>query len=425
MRRVYGLPWTVFFFLIALTGVLFMPNTSFSRVNPLEIARNPQSLSGQYIKDGQLEDLELKNALITGLKLNNVKFLKASIENVTFEGCTFEKVDFARTNFTNVLFRNCVFKESGQASDPDNITKMTGTIRDVMFLACELRNIEFSFSDASSGLLLFKNITKANSVENDGPFILSGGAHIRIDNCSIQSGIIGGDDSASAIVKNSTFMHASVYAGKTFISGSKFSNSSNPGGTLLVITDSELTGGILQVLGTAYALNNAYKYVVVKTKYGDIVDGVGIETLKPENKVYITGGEGVHCLRIFGGDVEVRNLTLFTPMVSQLNSPTPVTALNLKDVTMQGADWKDLILLGGKWENVRIEAPVAVRRTSVKNIQVYRLEYPKGLPFTNKSEIRMDVKEVNQPFEWPEIVAPTPEEHGLTWWPEVEPGYRP
>lgn len=426
MRLSYLFSWKVVFFLIALqTGVLSMPNTSFSRVDPQEIARNPQSLSGQYIKDGQLDDLALKNALITGLRLKNVKFLKATIENVTFEGCTFEKVDFARANFANVQFKNCVFKEAGPTSETDNLTKMTGTVRDVLFLACELRNIKFFFSDDSSGFLLFKDITKANSVEKNGPFILSGGSNIRIDNCSFQSGIIGGRDNASAMVKNSTFMNASVYAGKTFISGSKFSEECNPGGSLLVIIDSELTGGILHVLGTAYALNNAYKYDIVKTEYGNIVNGVGIETFKPENKVYVTGREGIHCLRIFGGDVEVQNLTLFTPMITQLSSTTPITALNLKDVIIQGADWEGLTLLGGKWENVRIEPPVAVDSTTIQNVRAYRLEYPKGLPFTDKNELTMDVKEVNQPFDWPEIVAPTPEEHGLVWWPEVEPGYRP
>ncbi len=419
------LPMKLVFFIALLTGVLSMPNTSFSRINPQEIARNPQSLSGQYIKDGQVDDLEIKNALITGLQLKNVTFLKASIENVTFEGCTFEKVNFSRTNFSNVQFKNCVFKESGKTSFPDNLTQITGTARDILFLGCELNNIEFAFSDTSSGFLLFKNITKARSVDKNGPFILSGGAHIRIDNCSIQSGIIGGRENASAMVKNSVFTNASVYAGKNFISGSKFSEECYPGGKLLVITDSELTGGMLHVSGTAYALNNSYKYTVVKSDFGDIVAGVGIKTLKPENKVYVTGKEGVHCLRIIGGDVEVRNLTLFTPTVSQLNNPAPITALNLKDVTIQGGYWKGLALLSGKWENVSIEPPVVVKKTSIQNIQAYRLEYPKGPPFTNKSEIRMDVKEVNQPFEWPEIVAPTPEEHGLIWWPTVEPGYRP
>ncbi|MDR0355896.1 MAG: pentapeptide repeat-containing protein [Deltaproteobacteria bacterium] len=426
MRRPHFISWKTFFFLIALQiAALSLPNTSFSRLNPQEIARNPQSLSGQHIKDGQIGDLVIKNALITGLQLKNITFLKASIENVTFENCTFEKVNFAGTNFTNVLFKNCIFKESGKTSDPDNLTQIAGTARNVMFQACELRNVEFAFSDASSGFLLFKDIIKAKSVEENGPFILSGGAHIRIDNCSFQSGIIGGRDNASAMVKNSVFTNASVYAGKTFISSSRFSDECYPGGTLLVITDSELTGGMLHIEGAAYALNNSYKYEVVNTKYGNIVAGVGIETLKPENKVYITGKEGVHCLRIFGGDVEARNLALLTPMFSQLNNPTPITALNLKDVTIQGAYWKGLTLLGGKWENVRIEPPVAVKKTSIQNMQAYRLEYPKGMPFTNKNEIKMDVKEANQPFDWPEIVAPTPEEHGLIWWPEVEPGYRP
>ncbi|MDR2051153.1 MAG: pentapeptide repeat-containing protein [Deltaproteobacteria bacterium] len=415
-----------FFFLIILqAGVLSMPNTSFSRVNLQEIVRTPRSLSGQYIKDGLLEDLEIKNALVTGLRMQNVKFLKSSFENITFEDCIFEKVNFARTNFTNVLFKNCVFKEYGKRSDPDNLTQITGTARDVMFQACELRNIDFSFSDASSGYLLFKDISKASSVEVNGPFIFSGGAHIRIDNCSIQSGIIGDDDAASAMVRNSTFANASVYADKTFISGSKFSNGSNPGGMLLVIINSELTGGNLHIGGTAYVLNNDYKYTEKKTPYGDFLAGVGIKTLKPENKVYITGKPGEHSLRIISGDVEVRNITLVRPIISQLNNSAPLTALNLKDVTLQGAYWGALTLLGGKWENVRIEPPVEVKRTTIQNVQAYRLEYPKGLPFTDKSQIRMEVKEVNQPFDWPEIVAPTPEEHGLTWWPEVEPGYRP
>lgn len=425
MKRSYSVFQKLFFLFALQIGVMSMSNISYARVNPQAIVRNPQSMSGQYIKDGLLEGLTIKNASITGLKLKNVKFRKVSFENISFENCTFEKVNFSRINFKNVQFKNCVFKEYGSKNNPDDLTQLTGNARDVLFQSCELRNIDFTFADESSGFLLFKNITTAYSVEKDGPFISSGGMHTRIDNCSFQSGIIGGDENASLMVKNSTFTYASIYAGKTFISGSKFSNASNPGGTLLVITDSELTGGMLQISGIGYALNNTYKYNVIKRAGREIVNGVGIETETLDNKVYVTGKEGLHCLRIFGGDVEVRGLTLFTPMLTQANGPNPIQALNLKDVTMQGAYWKWVTVLGGKWENVRIEPPVVVEETSFQNIQAYRLEYPKGMPFTNKNKISLDVKEVHQPFDWPAIVAPTPEEHGLIWWPEVEPGYKP
>ena len=417
------------FFIFIHAGVLSMSQESYSRVNPKEMERNPQSLSGQIIKDGTLIDMKLANAVISNLTLQNVVIADTTFENITFEGCTFAKVDFGDVTLTNVLFKNCIFKEVGSTKNPDNITRFIGTAHDIMFDACELRNIEFSFSARQSGYILFKNIKVAYSVDKNGPFVSWAGANVRMDNCSIQSGIIGGGDGSSGIVRNSNFTHASIYADKMFIFKSEFAGESNPGSKqLLVITDSELTGGALHVLGTCYALNNAYKFYKAEGIDGaTFIAGVGVSAKTPENKVYITGIPGEHSLRIFGGDVEIRGLKLIEPIISQLRFPNPIGAVHMKDVSIQGGVWRGLKLLGGRWENVRIEPPIVSDSASIKNVKAYRVEYPKGNPFTFQKgkKPEFDIQTVDKPFEWPEIVAPTPEEHGLTWWPEVEPGYRP
>ena len=417
-------------FCVAMHAAVFLlAFESYARVNPKAMERNPQSLSNQVVKDGKLLKLKLANAVISNLTLQNVEVSMTEFENITFEGCTFAKVDFDAVTFKNVLFKNCIFKEIGDTKDSSNRTKISGIAHDIMFDACELRNIEFSFSAKPTAYILFKNIKVAYSVRENGPFIAWAGANVRLDNCSIQSGIIGGGEETTAMVKNSSLAKADIYADKTFISKSKLTEGSDPGGRqILVVTDSELTGGTLQVKGVGYALNNAYKFFTAETPFGrKFIAGVGVKGGTPQDKIYITGTPGEHSLRIFGGDVEVRGLKLIEPILSQSLTTGPIGALHMKDVSIQGGSWRDLALLGGRWENVRIEPSIVADKASIKNVQAYRLEYPKGNPFIFREDkqLELDIKTVDKPFEWPEIVAPTPEEHGLIWWPEVEPGYRP
>ena len=86
--------------------------------------------------------------------------------------------------------------------------------------------------------------------------------------------------------------------------------------------------------------------------------------------------------------------------------------INMKNVQIRRGDWKHLILGGGQWENVQISPNVHVdnKKTTLGDVRVRNVTFPEGPPWKGGE---LTLVESDTPFDWPEIIIPTPEELGL------------
>jgi hypothetical protein len=156
----------------------------------------------------------------------------------------------------------------------------------------------------------------------------------------------------------------------------------------------------------AYFINNIYptidKNLIRATFFGN-----------DETKIFIDGGDMNDAdMVITSGQVTIRNLGLKNAWFTSDENPT--ISLNLKDVTINGANFLDLELKNGQWENVKIYPSVKVQNTKIENLKVYNVTFPHGKPWVDaSSETSIDLIESSKPFEWPEVHVPTPEELGL------------
>jgi len=192
----------------------------------------------------------------------------------------------------------------------------------------------------------------------------------------------------------------------------------------LIVTDSILRGDA-NVGRRGYFVRN--KYVPGTTELIDgeiIILGFGLHA-EPNASVYVLAKDNEPtAFRVLGGTVTLRGFTLVnTTLGSLLKEKAPITAINLHNVTIQGGEWEGLRLLGGQWENVKMEPPILVDQTYIKNLRYRQLNFPKGAPWNKKGEFVLEAKESPDPFVWEEVKIPTPEDFGMVWWPEVEPGY--
>jgi len=409
--------------------------TSVPRVNAMgtydkhitisEVNADPTLLSNKHIEKVKLEGLNLKNAVITNLTLKDVNAMNGTFENITFENCTFTKVWFDDSVFTNVAFKNCMLPSLDGTAKYDMITTFNGsTFENVLFDNIQSQYARFEGIRGKNSFILFKNI-KNLIPDAPAPLISISNAQVRVSD-SIINGVIAGDENVHAITKNSQYIEGGIYCDNNFIINTKMQDMIEAGGFKhLVIRDSVVDGDVSVNGGKGYLVNNKYLWGTRESLSGKTVTmGVGLHA-KPDDSIYVVAKDNEPCsFRIFGGNVTLKGFTLMDTLIGGLfKEEPPITTLNLKDVVMQGGRWGDLRLLGGQWENVRIEPPVLVDRTSIKNLRYYRLDFPKGPPWNKKGEFVIEATENQTPFVWEEPKIPTPEDLGMVWWPKVEPGY--
>jgi len=390
-----------------------------------EMNANPSILNNKRIEQVHLEGLHLKNAIISNLVMKDVNAMNGIFENITFENCTFIKVRFDDGNFNNVSFKKCKFIPIDESKKYDTMTTFNdASFNKVIFDSSDFKYVDFGVINGNNGFILFKNIT--NAIPRGRTFFSVENAQVRVADSSID-GLIAGDENVHAITKNSQFTkYAGIYCDNNFIINTKMQESDVSAFKVLVIRDSVVDAAVGINGGKAYLTNNTYLHGTITLLNGETETlGVGLHA-KPDDSIYIVAKDREPCaFSIFGGTVTLKGFTLdeHTRIGSLLKEKPPITAINLKDVTIQGGNWKGLRLLGGQWENVRIEPPVLVDRTSIKNLRYYRLDFPKGPPWNKKGEFVIETIENQTPFVWEEPKIPTPEDLGMVWWPEVEPGY--
>ena len=389
-----------------------------------EVNADPTLLSNKHIEKVKLEGLNLKNAVITNLTLRDVNAMKGIFENITFENCTFTKVWFDDSKFINVAFKNCKLPSLDGTAKHDMITTFNGsTFENVLFDGTQSQYASFEGIRGKNSFVLFKNI-KNLMPDAPAPLISITNAQVRVLD-SVINGVIAGDENVHAITKNSQFTkYAGIYCDNNFIMSSTLQRSSIGGRSNLVVEDSVLYGGA-DIGGKGYFVRNKYVQGTTELLNGKtIILGFGIHA-EPNASAYIFAKDNEPtAFRIFGGTVTLKGFTLVNTILGSLvEERPPITAINLQDVTILGGDWSDLRLLGGQWENVRIEPPILVNRTSIKNLRYRQLNFPKGPPWNRKGEFVFEAKESPDPFVWEEPKIPTPEDFGMVWWPEVEPGY--
>jgi len=395
------------------------------RLTISEVNADPTLLSNKYIEKVELKGLNLKNAVITNLTMKNVNAMNGIFENITFESCTFMKARFDDGKFINVAFRNCKISSIDDSKNYESITTFTSSIfENVIFYNTELSYVRFDGISGNNGFVLFKNITR-DKPRGEAPLFSISNAQVRVSD-SIINGVIAGRKNVHAITKNSQYIEGGIYCDNNFIINTKMQDMIEAGGFKhLVIRDSVVDGDVSVNGGKGYLVNNKYLWGTRESLSGKTVTmGVGLHA-KPDDSIYVVAKDNEPCsFRIFGGNVTLKGFTLMDTLIGGLfKEEPPITTLNLKDVVMQGGRWGDLRLLGGQWENVRIEPPVLVDRTSIKNLRYYRLDFPKGPPWNKKGEFVIEATENQTPFVWEEPKIPTPEDLGMVWWPKVEPGY--
>ena len=388
-----------------------------------EINANPTILNNLHLKHGKLNGIDIKNALIKNLTLEDVAIYDGKFTNITFENCTFKKVDFIENMLSNVAFIKCKLISLDDTYHHQKITNIIdSTFYNVMFQETELTYLDANIT-GNDGFILFKNVTKTKPMGKGGGSIINIlNAQVRVDNSRI-NGTIAGRKDVNAITKNTKYVDGGIYCDQNFILNSEIQNSTVGARKILVLKDSIADGGS-NIDGKGYFINNTYLSTMEELFSGRTqVHGFGIDVSEGSHAYVLAKDNKPTALRLFGGEITLKNFTLVDTIIgTNLGRMPPISALNLQNTTITGGSWKGKIL-GGKWEDVRITPTVLVNRADIQNVLTHRLEFPKGPPWQQKGDFVFNVKESNTPFEWPDIKVPTPEELGLVWWPDVEPGY--
>jgi uncharacterized protein YjbI with pentapeptide repeats len=154
-----------------------------------------------------------------------------------------------------------------------------------------------------------------------------------------------------------------------------------------------------------YLFNNLYP--PYKTNIRSSLNG------SKTTNIYIVGNNQKNAqLNILGGNVTISNLDCINLLVTKWVEG--VNSLNLFNVKIYGANFEDLILYGGQWENVEIYPPINVPNAKIENLNVYNVSFPKGRPWVESTPYTdIKITESPIPFVWPNIHVPTPEELGL------------
>jgi uncharacterized protein YjbI with pentapeptide repeats len=421
----------IFLGVVVMMGYHALPNAP---KTVAEINANPQLLNGLRFSKGSLKGLVLRNAHIRGMVFNDIQAPESIIENVTFENCVFTKTNFRWSYFENVAFINCTMLNDGDPEDINNTTIFEySRMNNILFDNTKMRHVIIHGIDGNGGYFLLRNMNDVVPRGGTGQIIIACDLHCRIDNSNFPTSgvIVEGDEKKNSIyVQNSRLNNLFLKSTNIYIYNSILSSGSLMSDNDAVIKDSTITHTALAVVRKGYFVNNAYPthgapqedlYAKGFMRYGlsEIAADIG-------GHAYVLGSAGEPChLGFFTGNVTIQNIMLKQPLFWLGNKENPNTIINMKNVTLQGGVFTGLRVKGGMWENVSIEPTVLINDASITNVKAYRLEFTKGEPWRKEGSFTFDVQTCYQPFEWEEIHVPTPEEMGLTWWPERDPGYHP
>jgi hypothetical protein len=116
------------------------------------------------------------------------------------------------------------------------------------------------------------------------------------------------------------------------------------------------------------------------------------------------------------GNVNIYGTRIDNLIMGQQNFNTHMASLNLQNVKIGKGDWGLADLLAGKWEHVRLGAPIDLKKAKIGTITSHYLEFTNGYPWVNG---KLDIVDSSQPLEFDKPPVPTLEELGLAqFWKE-------
>lgn len=439
MKNFHGKDFRIGFLIICfcIGTLLLTGNDAFAFFAKDKIKANPARLNGRHLSGVELEELEIRNTVIKGLVMVNVRAIKTKASNVTFENCTFKGVDMRYSHFENVAFKRCRFEASGDPDQPDNVTSFDySTMKDVLFEQSVIHDGWFVGLEGQGGYIYLDRITDAYGRGGAkgsgwGPLFTGKNIHFRVKDSRIRGALRSSGEEGSIWARDSRFVtgHLSTHQ-SVFVEHCTLDPALVEGKKLLVIRDSLVANAKVVPEDKGYLVNNTYPAPADGTRFvwyahdsRRTYRGCAVKPTPEARTVVIHADPAPACLSFWNGVNFVSNINLLLPRISQIDElETSFTELNLKNVTLLGGFIGGLNLLGGQWENVRIEPLVYVKNTRINNVKVHKLSFPKGDPWNRKGPLEFNYTESSTPFKWPEFAIPEPKDLGLEWWPAT-PGY--
>jgi uncharacterized protein YjbI with pentapeptide repeats len=380
------------------------------------MAANPNALSGKRITCDIKKGLVLENAVIKRATFINSKIWRSKIRNVTFENCTFTQTHFMSTDFENVIFKggSISYRPNPRYEADDT------SFEDIIFLnvvmdGVALNEAYFQLTCKHTNLTL-KNLTRINNKYT--PFIIYD-AKLVLDNCKASGDFLILFDGAESTlyVNNCEFTKSSGLGGickAAYIRNSKFLNFSFiGGGYTTVIENSVLTGQIGNGgIRELYLINNQYP------PSGNTKDpwiGRTVLRANTEGKVFLDGRNVKNAyLTVTSGSVYIRDLDCIKFILANPHESLNPQNLDLFNVVLDGLLLGDLDLKNARLQNVTINTPVILLKSKIASFQVYNVSYPRDGSLESSSDGNsIKITESQRPFDFPPILAPTPESLGI------------
>ncbi|MDR2367619.1 MAG: pentapeptide repeat-containing protein [Deltaproteobacteria bacterium] len=378
------------------------------------MAANPSALSGRTINCNIESGLVLENAVIKRATFANSKIWNSTIRNVTFENCTFSQTHFMTTTFENVIFKGGSVSHRSSKNSYDE-----PSFEDVIFLDVVIDGVSLSeayFQVRSRGTkLTLRNLT---NIRNKYVTFYIGNSSLVMDNCKASGELMAvlSGERTTVYVNNCEFRKYSGIGGNCrsiYINNSKFFNFSHiAGGDNTVIQNSLLTGQIGHAnIQQLYLVNNEHPQSDPKEPW------LGRTVLRThvDGKVFLDGRNYQNAyLTVVSGSVLIRDLNCVNLILGSPGKELDPQTFDLCNVDIKGLQFLDLNLKSARWENVRLEPPVTLDNARIASLQTYNSTIAQefiSMGASGNNGIR--VTESPHPFNFPQIVAPTPESIGV------------
>jgi uncharacterized protein YjbI with pentapeptide repeats len=378
------------------------------------MARNPSALSGKKITCDIDGDFVLENAVIKRATFANSKIWRSTIRNVTFENCT-----FSQTHFMTVTFENVIFKGGSVSYRPnprylaDDTSFEDVIFENVVMDGVTLNGARFIIGCSGTNLTL-KNL----HIKNKNITFFIGDSKLVLDNCKASGEWLAnlGGGETTVFINNCEFRDHSGVGGhckSVYIKNSKFLDWSYVGGgTTTVIENSVLTGKIgIGNIRELYLINNQH----LPSNPKELTTGRTTLQTHIEGKVFLDGRNFQNaCLTVVSGSVYIRDLDCINLVVARADKKLIPQTLDLENVNIKGLIFLRLDLKSARWQNVTMEPPIRLENVKIPMLQTYNVSLPQEFIMGGTSgDNLIKITENPKPFDFPPIVAPTPESLGV------------
>jgi uncharacterized protein YjbI with pentapeptide repeats len=320
------------------------------------------------------------------------------------------------TDFENVIFRggSISYRPNSRYEADDT------SFEDIMFYNVVMDNVALNGAYFQLGCgntnLTLKNLTR---VRNKYTTFTIYNAKLVMDNCKASGDFLAILDGAESTlyVNNCEFSKISGLGGlckAAYIRNSKFLNFSFIGGGYkTVIENSVLTGQIGNGnIRELYLVNNQY---LPSGNSRDPWIGRAVLQANTAGKVFLDGRNVNNAnITITGGDVYICDLNCLNLIIANAAADLNTQSLDLSNVVITGLRFRNLDLKRCHWQNVTLNPPVILLNTRIADFKGYNFNFPRDGSLESTSDNNMiRVTESSRPFNFPPIVAPSPEALGV------------